>query len=175
MIEQSLENILVEFKRTRDWPLWVGYFLKNTKQIPDLTAYSLQESNGKLGEYGSWLCMHLAEKLPGVFNKDTSKIISLLQESSNQSFLRNWMKILSLSEWDEEYDGIILQMALDHISDGSNKVALQVYSMYVILPILEKEPLLIDECIQLIELHSQEKTPAYHSAFRHFQKICKKY
>jgi hypothetical protein len=50
MIEQSLENILVEFKRTRGWSFWVVYFLKNTKQIPELIAYSLDESNGKLAE-----------------------------------------------------------------------------------------------------------------------------
>ncbi len=84
------------------------------------------------------------------------------------------MKILSALDIDEDLHGSIIDICCQFISDSSNKVALQIYSMYTLANLLKYYPELLPEMNALIELHSEEKSPAYAVGWRNFKKITKK-
>ena len=60
------------------------------------------------------------------------------------------------------------------IKEEENKVALQAYSMYCLVPFIHKYPELKEELTSLILLKINEKSPAYKIAFKTFLKRTKK-
>lgn len=165
---EKIENIIREFCQSRDTKTYSGYFLKNTKELPLLVEISTNEQKGKIAEYGSWLCIHIAEKSPGVFNKYIPILLDAIQQSSNQTLLRNWLKVITLSEWKSELDGQLLNLSFTIIENSSNKVALQVNAIKILEIIVLREPDILPEVLDLIDLHAQNKTIYYHKTVDNF-------
>ena len=169
-----IEELLTEFRKNRDVNKFVNYFLKDTEQLPVLIDYSMNGRHSKLAEYGSWLCNHIAEKEPYFFLELTPQIIELLNTSTNQSLLRNWLRMLLIIKPGPEHDGHLFDIALNFIQNPQNKVALAAFSMTLITPILIRQPELIPEVLEIIELHSEGKSAAFHSSFRTLRRKIKK-
>jgi hypothetical protein len=100
-----LHSNLSEFQRNRDILKFTTYYLKNKKEIKELIEFSMQVKNGKLAEYGSWLCNHIAEKAPNLFQNLEKQIIRVLQKETNQSILRNWLRMFIIVPPKAEFDG----------------------------------------------------------------------
>lgn len=136
---------------------------------------SLDNRDEKLSILGSWVCTHLVEVDNNLFQHAHIDILKFLQNGTHQSSLRNWMKVLTHVNIDEEYQGLALDLCTQFISDNTNKVALQVYSIQVITKLIPLYPEIYSEIKSLLELHAIEKSPAYHASVRLFLKKTKKY
>lgn len=178
-------DLLKDFQRTRDVDKYVNYFHKNTKEIPELLAFSMNGQNGKLAEYGSWLSNHLYEsvqkksdphsmKIKGHFLERIDVMIRVLKTESNQSILRNWLRMLLLIRPNADYDGLLLDVGLNFIENPKNKVALHAFSISLIAPIVKRQPELLDEILSILEYHKEGKSNAYHSSLKNFKKINRK-
>ena len=169
-----LHSNLSEFQRNRDILKFTTYYLKNKKEIKELIEFSMQGKNGKLAEYGSWLCNHIADKDSTPFQNLEKRIIQVLHSETNQSILRNWLRIFITIPPKPEFDGEILDICINFIENPKNKVALPAFAMKVMAPICARNPELKNELLDLINLHSEGKTAAYHSSANYFKKIINK-
>jgi hypothetical protein len=165
-----LHSNLSEFQRNRDILKFTTYYLKNKKEIKELIEFSMQVKNGKLAEYVSWLCNHIAEKAPNLFQNLEKQIIRVLQKETNQSILRNWLRMFIIVPPTAEFDGEVLDICINFIENPNNKVALPAFAMKVMIPICTRNPELKSELFDLIDLHSEGKTAAYHSSENYFKK-----
>ena len=74
----------------------------------------------------------------------------------------------------QEYkESEFIDLLFNFILDKSHKVALHVYSMYVLANFIKKYPELKDEFLQTISLNSANTSPAYSAGVRKVQKILK--
>lgn len=165
---------MIEFYKTREFESFYARSLKSSTDLEDLLQVSLNYSEEKTAIIGSWVCTHLVGKHNELFQKAHPQIINFLKNGQHQSSLRSWMKVLTYLEIDEKYHGTVIDLCVNSISNSNNKVALQVYSMFVLIPLMHLYPELFPEINALIDLHSINKSPAYHSASRHFKKNTKK-
>ena len=171
---ESIKSNLVVFHKTRDFDVFFSENLRNNADLQDLIEISLDSSDQVCCIMGSWICTHLVEKERLVFQLEHHRIIHFIEKDTHQSSLRNWMKILSFLDIDEDLHALVIDLCCQFISHNSNKVALQVYSMYTLVPLMRLYPELLPEIEALIQLHSVHKSPAFFAAYRNFKKKIKK-
>ncbi len=170
----SIKSSLLEFYKTRDFESFKTRSLQDSQDLDDLLTVSLNYRDVKIAIIGSWICTHLIEDNREPFQKRQAEIISFLENGDHQSSLRSWMKVLTYLDVDEEFHGKVIDMCSEIIANSDNKVALQVYSIYTLVPLVLKYPELLDEIDDLIELHSMDKSVAYGAATRKFKNKTKK-
>lgn len=173
MSASQIHEILDGFYNDRNFHYYVDLFLENKPELQALIKISLQTYDEKYCNRGTWLCAHIAEKDHTVFVPIQDKIIHFLQTENLQTGLRNWMKVLTFVPLMEEYEGEMIDLCVKFIEDPINKVALQVYSMQNLLPLMKKYPEILPEILALLDLHSEGKSPAYHAFFRKFVRYTK--
>ncbi len=148
--------------------------LQNKQDSKDLLTVSLDSSDEKSSILGSWVCTHWVEKDKQLFQNALPQIVLFLENGTHQSSLRSFMKVLTYLEIDEAYQGRVIDLCAHFISESHHKVALHVYCIHVLAPLMKLYPELYPEINALIELHSINKSPAYHAGYRHFRKTTKK-
>jgi hypothetical protein len=173
MSSVSIKLSLSEFYKTRDFESFEKRSLHKQKDLEELLLVALDDQDELPSILASWVCTHLVEKDKKVFQAALPEIVRFLERTHHQSSLRNFMKILTHLEVTFDYQGRVLDLCTQFISDSNNKVALQIYSMQTLLPLMHVYPELFPEFVSLIELHSTNKSPAYHTAFRNFRKKTK--
>lgn len=141
--------------------------------MTELLSISLGFHDQKFAILGSWICSHLAEKKASIFEPIQEEILHFLESTDHQSSLRNWMKVMTFLNFKEELHGRIIDLCIRFIEDSNNKVALQMYSIQLLIPFMRLYPELLPEIDAIIELHAVNKTPAYHSIARKFKKATK--
>jgi hypothetical protein len=169
----SLEEILDAFYEKREFTKYVNYFLKNKQHLEELLSYSLQSDKGQYCILATWVCAHIAEADNTLFVQNYEAIFHFLKTEKHQSSLRNLMKVMTLLPTPEELEGEMIDLCISFIQNPENKVALQMYSILVLMPILKKYPELIPEIKAIIDLHSEGKTAAYHAIHRKFERYIK--
>lgn len=162
-----------EFYQERNFPFYNNFFFSHPKELEELLAISLQADKGKHCINGTWVCAHLAEVDNKPFKKIHKDILHFLQTETHQSSLRNWMKVMTFLPTPEEIEGEVIDLCIAFIQNPENKVALQMYSILVLMPILKKYPELIPEIKAIIDLNSEGKTAAYHAIHRKFERYIK--
>lgn len=171
MSDLSIEEHLEQFSELRNFTFYSNYFLANQHELNELLEVSLQQKKGKYCIYGTWLCCHIAAMDTSPFQKIHSKIIQFLQTDTHQSSLRNWMKVLTFLTIPEKSEGEVIDLCVRFIKNAENKVALQIYSIALLMPMAKKYPEIIPEIKAIIALHSLNKSPAYSSMARKFDKL----
>ncbi|MFA7275076.1 MAG: hypothetical protein WC044_14495 [Crocinitomicaceae bacterium] len=173
MSASKIHGLLDGFYTDRNFSYYVDFFLKNETELQALIEISFQTSDEKYCSHGTWVCAHIAEKDNSVFVPLQGKIMHFLQTEKLQSGLRNWMKVLTFVPLKEEYEGEMIDLCVKFIENSSNKVALHVYAMMNLIPLMKKYPEILPEILALLDLHSEGKSPAYHAVFRKFVKSTK--
>tara|TARA_R110000737_G_scaffold345455_1_gene373985 strand:+ start:60072 stop:60602 length:531 start_codon:yes stop_codon:yes gene_type:complete len=174
MDKLSIEERLDEFYQERNFSFYTNFFLSHPKELEELLSISLQADKGKHCVLGTWVCAHLAEADKKPFQKIQKDILHFLQTETHQSSLRNWMKVMTFLPTPEEIEGEVIDLCISFIQNPENKVALQMYSILLLMPILKKYPELIPEIKAIIDLNSEGKSAAYHAISRKFEKFIKK-
>ena len=166
----ELEDRLIEFRNTRNKAEFSEYFRSHPEKIDELVQLIVELRPYPVKEYGSWILCHLVKNDPKNFQRYYSTFIDLLFRTRDQSVLRNIMVCLIHLRVEPHREGELVTQLLRFIEEGSNKVALQVYSIYMLKNIGSKHPDLIPEFRQTIDFHARNKTAAYWVAQRNFNR-----
>lgn len=101
-------------------------------------------------------------------------LVDVLFKTDDQTVLRNTVNSLTQLEITSYRSVDLIDQLLLFIQDSKNKVALQVYSIYLLIQFCERYPELTPEVREVIELNAQGKSAAYMVAHRNFEKRIKK-
>ena len=100
-------------------------------------------------------------------------LVDILFETDNQTVLRNVSNSLCELNITEYRESEFIDLLILFIQTFENKVALQVYSMRLLVLFCKKYLELIPEIMEVIDLNQEGKTAAYGSARRIFIKKLK--
>jgi len=163
------EEILA-FRWGKDKSTYINYFTSDQKKLDALLQCIYQLEPYPIKEYSSWMLMHIlrSKKVDGLpFYND---LLDTLFKTDNQSVLRNVANCMMEIGVQEYRESELFDLLLSYINDASNKVALQMYSIRLLMQICEKYPELAPEVSEVIHLNSEGKTAAYKVGMRDFGK-----
>ena len=170
----DLKNFLLDFHKTRNINYCVRFFHEKTFKVGDLLEFISLNKEYPFPEYGSWLLSHIAQADSSMVLPFRNQLIDLVLVEKNQSVLRNIVKIIESLGHSSYKETELLDRYISFIKEEDNKVALQAYSMYCLVPFIHKYPELKEELTALIQLKINEKSPAYKVAFKTFLNRTKK-
>jgi len=158
-----------DFRWAMDRTKLLDPFLKDQKKLDALVQMVVNLEEYPLSEYASYALTQL-QKQNTDLGKYRKKFVDTLFETDNQSVLRNLTNILSQQELTDYRESELIDLLIGYIQDPTNKVALHVYSIYLLMRFIKKYPELKDEIRQIIDLNSDGKTAAWRIARRNFFK-----
>lgn len=165
---------ILEIRSTRDRLAYVDYFENRPKEFDSMMncIFSLDEYPYK--EYASWILIHISQS--GKMNLDSyyPRLVDLLFKTEDQTVLRNVTRSLHQFNVTDYRESEFVDLLISFVQNYENKVALQVYSMYLLAQFIKRYPELKDEITEIIALHRTGKTAAYGSAERNFHKMLRK-
>ena len=158
------------FKVTRDKVKYVKYFTSSPDKLEGMLQCIYRLDAYPYKEYSSWLLFHMlrSKEVDGVplYND----LVDTLFKASDQSTLRNITNCINIIGIQEYKESELIDLLIGYIDDASNKVALQMYSIRVLMQFCDKYPELISEVREVIHLNSEGKTAAYKVGMRDFEK-----
>ena len=134
--------------------------------ITDLQAYPNKE-------YASWSLIHLCKSDQLNLQYLYNDLVDILYTTDDQSVLRNVTCCLGHLKITDYRESEFIDLLILFIQTFENKVALQVYSMRILILFCKKYPELTPEIMEVIDLNQEGKTATYGSARRNFIKKMK--
>ena len=169
----EIKELVLNIFENRNFDFYKKYFKQNTEQLDELFLLVKNQAEYPLKEYASWIFVHLCKSQAQDIQPYYNAFVDILFESDNQSVLRNVLNVIKHLEKNDYRESEFIDLMIGFIQNSKNKVALHVYSMYVLIHFILKYPELKSEIIKVIELNSEGKSPAYYAGFRHFSKSLK--
>lgn len=170
---QDVRNFIInDFRWAMNRSELIGPFQKDQKKLDDLVKIVENLEEYPLSEYASYALTHLQRQGTDL-TKYRQQFIDTLFKTDNQSVLRNLTNILSKEELTEYRESELIDLLIGFVQDPKNKVALHVYSIYLLVKFIHKYPELKDEIEQVIELNSKGKSAGWQVAKRNFYKWTK--
>jgi hypothetical protein len=167
MVKELIDK---EYK-TREFTRLANQFIENPSDIAELVEVSGSKEPHPYPEYASWLLIHITRKAPQLIEAYQHKFIDTILRSSNQSVLRNLLNSCVSLPLIEHEESAFLDRLLDFVKDDTNKVALQVYSLYKLEQFVEKYPEILPEINGILDLKEENNLqPAMRVAIRNFRK-----
>lgn len=164
----DIRRKILEIQTSRDKKEFIGYFSENNCQINTLLNLITRLENYPLKEYASWVLVHLIKSKQFDLEHHYNDLVDTLFKTDNQTVLRNVTCCISLLEKTKYRESELIDQCICFISNSENKVALQVYSIYTLIPFGQKYPILMKEIKEIIEIHAPGKTAAYRLAQKRF-------
>lgn len=165
----NLRDLIAGIRKEGNYSEVEDYFIANPNDINTLVQFVINHEPYPIEEYASWVLLHISKRKPERVRGFYNSLIDVSFSTSNQSVLRNVICIidnLSISSYRESE---FIDLLIKFIQNPKNKVALQVYSIYVLIQFVTKYPELHAEIKQVIDINETEKSPAYKVAKRNFQ------
>lgn len=166
----DIHKKLEAFRDSRDVPTYTKYFSASAERmdallrcIVDLEAYPYKE-------YGSWLLSHILKRKAVDGLPYYTSLVDLLFETDDQTVLRNIAHCLLEIGVQEYRESELFDRLLGFLNDSSNKVALHMYSIRLLMQLCEKYPELAPEVRDVIHLNNEGKSAAYKIGVRDFDK-----
>lgn len=166
----NIQEKIIEIQRTRDKEAFVEYFFRNKDQVEALVIQVKNLHKYPMKEYASWILIHLIKSKRFDLNYIYIDFIDILIKTDNQTVLRNVICCINHLDHTACRESELIDRCIEFISNFENKVALQVYSIYLLIPFAQKYPELAAEIQEIIALHAPGKTPAYRSAQKRFMR-----
>jgi hypothetical protein len=167
----NLNEELLIFHQSRDLKSLTKSLIDEPVKIEKLVNVISNLEEYPFKEMSSWILTHLAKSNPELVQPFYEKLVDILFKTDNQTVLRNCTNILYHLNPTDYKEGELIDQLIQFIQNNNNKVALQVYSIYFITHFVKKYPELFEEVRSIIELNSQNHSPAYNVAIRNFRKL----
>lgn len=161
---------LEAFRGSRDKKKYVAYFTASNERFEALLQCICRLDPYPFKEYSSWLLVHIIrgkKKHGGPLYKD---LVDTLFKTKDPTVLRNiscCIKEIGVQEYRESE---FIDLLIGFVSDASHKVALQMFSIRILMQFCEIYPELTSEIREVIHLNKEGKTAAYKVAIRDFEK-----
>ena len=157
-----------ELRTTHDRKKYIQYFADNPNEIEELVQIILNLEVYPYKEYASWALTHLYKSHELNLEHYYIPFVDLIFKTDNQTVLRNIVNCLSHMRITDYRESELIDLLIGFVQNPKNKVALHVYSIYVLIQFVQKYPELKSEILEIIELNVEGKTPAYRIARRNF-------
>jgi len=169
MMDEIHEQILA-FRWGKDRSSYINYFTSDQEKLRELVDCIDQLETYPIREYGSWMLMHIIKSKKVKDFPFYEQLIDILFKTDNQSVLRNVACCVMEMGVKEYRESELFDLLLGFLNDSSNKVALQMYSIRLLMQICEKYPELVPEVREVIHLNKEGKSPAYNAGVHRFEK-----
>jgi 8-oxo-dGTP diphosphatase len=121
--------------------------IENPAIFDKLLEYSFSDDN-KLAFRASWTLTKVCDKYPELIYPHLSRIIGALGNLDNESTLRCFLRIVSLSDMDrisDKYHGMLTDHCFSLLRSGFSAIAVKAYSMEILYKLVLKYPELRNE------------------------------
>jgi hypothetical protein len=166
----EIHRQLETFRGSRDIPKFTKYFTADPERMDGLMQciYNLEPYPFK--EYGSWLFSHMikSKKVDGL--PYYNKLVDTFFKTEDQTVLRNIVNCLMMISVQEYRESELIDRLIECINNASYKVAVQMYSMRLLMQFCDKYPEFIPEVREVIHLNKEGKTAAYKVGLRDFDR-----
>ncbi|MDX2361847.1 MAG: hypothetical protein QNK23_13645 [Crocinitomicaceae bacterium] len=166
----DIREKILEIREGRNFAEFQTYFSNNPKEVKKLVQIITNQEPYPLEEYASWILVHLCKTQQAQVQPYYNDIVDAAFLSENQSVMRNTINIIYHLDITEYRESDFIDLLIGFIQSYQNKVAVQVYSMFVLINFIKKHPELKPEIMEIIDLHADGKSAAYASARRKFIK-----
>ncbi len=156
--------------KSKDFISLYTRFIDQSEYLDDLIEVATSDLKHPFPEYASWLVLHIAKNKPIVLQPFQKKIIDRILTSRNQSVLRNLIYSNHLIGKTSYQEGELLDYLIEAIRNENNKVALQVYALYSLLPYIKDYPELKSEIDAILQIKQEPLKPAMKVAIRNFHR-----
>lgn len=141
---QSMVNRMMSMKEAE----WIAISaIENPVIFDKLLEFSFSDDN-KLAFRASWTLTKVCDKFPDLIYPHMSRIIRALESLENESTMRSFLRIISLSDLErisEKYHGILADHCFSQLRSGFSAIAVKAYSMEILYKLVLKYPELRNE------------------------------
>lgn len=164
----TFEERVLALRIVRDKKEFLEHFDQHPQEVALLTALVLDLAPYPSKEYSSWMLIHLSKAHPNRFDYLYPELVDLCFRTDDQTVLRNVLNTIIQLKKSKHREAEFIDLLLGFIANPKNKVALQVYSIYILIEFGKRYPELIAEFRQTIDFNARNKTAAYTIARRNF-------
>lgn len=169
----TIREIVIKVSIERNFKEYQDYFHSNPKEYKKLIKLITEEETYPIPEYASWILSHFCKTDTSIIQSYYNTIVDTLFKIKNQSVRRNLINVIDHLELTNYRESELIDLLISFINDFENKVAVQVYSIQVLTKFVKKYPELKPEIVEVIELNSENKSPAYSASMRKFYRKTK--
>ena len=152
---QSMVNRMMSMKEAE----WIATSaIENPAIFDKLLEYSFSDDE-KLAFRASWTLTKVCDKFPELIYPHLSMIIESLSKLENESAMRSFLRIISLSDMDrisEKNHGILAEHCFSLLRSGFSAIAVKAYSMEILYKLVLKYPELRNELSATINMLQPE-------------------
>lgn len=167
-MQEEIREKILDFRLSRDKKAFIQYFTKDQEHLDAMLEHIWNLSEYPYKEYASWMFIHILQSGEIDGSPYYKRLVDTLFKTDDQTVLRNISVCLNQLKITSYKESDLIDLLIGFIQDGSNKVALQVYAIYLLIQFCEKYPELTQEIREIIELNSEGKTAAFRVAKRNF-------
>jgi 8-oxo-dGTP diphosphatase len=162
---QTMVNNMMSMKEAE----WVAISaIENPAIFLKLFEYSHSDDK-KLAFRASWTLTKVCDKFPAIIDPYLSQMVATLSKIDNESTLRSFLRIISLSETekiDTKKHGILADFCFDVLKSGYSAVAVKAYSMEILYRLSVIYPELANELSVTLRILMEDGTAAITSRGR---------
>lgn len=162
-------ELIYSIRHSHGKPDYIQHFGSDEKKLDELVRIVLDLEEYPYKEYASYIMTHLVKMKEYSFQSYYNNLVDLLFKTKDQTVLRNITNVIHHSSITSYRESEFIDLLISFIQDPKNKVALHVYSIYVLVQFVKKYRELKTEIEQIIELNSEGKTAAWKIAQQNFQ------
>jgi 8-oxo-dGTP diphosphatase len=131
--EGQVENMISSIMGTREAEWMASSAVENPALFRKLLDYSMS-CDRKLAFRASWILTKACDMKPGIEYPYLSGIIELLDKTENESVLRSFLRIISLSQGtlSRRDHGILAEFSFRSLNSGTSAIAIKAYSMEIL-------------------------------------------
>ncbi len=138
---------------------WVAVSaIENPAIFNKLLDYSFS-TDKNLAFKASWTLTKVCDKFPDLIYSFLPSIIEKLDRLENESAMRSFLRIISLSDMDrisDKYHGILAEHCFTLLKSGFSAIAVKAYSMEILYKLVIKYPEMLNELTATINLLEPE-------------------
>ncbi|GAB5556301.1 MAG: hypothetical protein SchgKO_05140 [Schleiferiaceae bacterium] len=143
----------------------VHYVSENPEEIPHFIE-ALKTDDYTQNQQAGWVIGKLGELSPFELLPYIGDFIEILEMPRIDGVHRNVWRGLQFVDIPEEFKGPMLEIGLQHFEDQQAKVAIRVFALKTITPLVEEHPELIDEIRAIVDYSWKNSTPGFKSITR---------
>lgn len=164
-----MKEKILEIREARDRKAFVEYFIEDPKKIDELVSFIFNLEEYPYKEYASWILMHIVQSKKIDVQYLYPSLVDLVFKTDNQTVLRNVTNCIYHLKITNYRESEFIDLLIGFIKNYETKVAVQVYAIYSLLQFVKTYPELKQEICEIIDFHSEGKTPAYMVAQKRFE------
>jgi len=149
-------------------------FIEKPELISELIEISFSNKKYPIPEYGSWWLFHISRSEPSLLQPHHELLIDCVLTTENGSVLRNSLGVLLELPLIEYKEGHLLDRLFYLLKQDVYKVAIHVYSLYLLIEFTKKYPDIKQEIIEILKIkEANPHTPALKMGIKNYLKAIK--